>query len=330
MQKDSRAHIYYLIAALVIFSFIGGLYAGNPLILTQVQGNGYLPITRHFTLIIQGTDLRMGPNAVWHAWTYNGTVPGPTLHAKVGDTIVVKVINELNLTHSFHTHLVDYNFSYDGSQANIIGNVGNGSMIPPGGEYTYIFKVNQAGIYYYHCHSSDHHPISYHIHQGLYGAIIVDKPEAQKFDHDWVIFMGEVGPQVSGTGTPPFIMNGKGIPGGEASLMQAYETGGMNSVVSMLNVSLPAFSMKAGETARISVINIGDQIHSFHLHDINIVSEWMIPGQAWPAEVVPLVPGAADSLIIKPTQPGIWLFHCHVVFHADAGMIGVLIVNNSS
>lgn len=327
MQVRARAHVYYLAVVLMIFSFIAGLYIGNPSILVQKQVSSYTPITRHYTLIITGADIKEGPNSVWHAWTYNGTVPGPTLHAKVGDTLVVKVVNKLNLTHSFHTHLIDYNFIYDGSQANVIANQGNGSMVPPGGEYTYIFEVKQAGLYYYHCHSSDHHPISYHIHQGLYGAIIVDEPNSANFDHDWVIFMGEMGPEVSGTGAPPFIMNGKGIPGGEAALMNAYEKAGFNAVVSMLNVSLPAFSMKLGETARISVINIGDQIHSFHLHNINIISEWALPGRPWPAEVVPLVPGAADSVIIKPTQPGIWLFHCHVVFHADAGMIGVLIVN---
>jgi FtsP/CotA-like multicopper oxidase with cupredoxin domain len=39
-----------------------------------------------------------------------------------------------------------------------------------------------------------------------------------------------------------------------------------------------------------------------------------------------LLPGAADSIFVTATQPGIWLFHCHVVFHADAGMIGVILV----
>jgi FtsP/CotA-like multicopper oxidase with cupredoxin domain len=200
-------------------------------------------------------------------------------------------------------------------------------MIPSGKDYTYNFQITDAGIYYYHCHSSDQHPISYHIHQGLYGAIVVDEMSAPKVDHDWVIMMGEVGPRVTGTGAPGFIMNGIGIPGGEAALMDTYSNRGFDGVKSMINSTLPAFSMKLGETARLSVINIGDQVHSFHVHNIKMISEWYFPGKTWPAEVVQLVPGAADSVFITPTQSGVWLFHCHVVFHADAGMIGVIIVS---
>jgi len=38
---------------------------------------------------------------------------------------------------------------------------------------------------------------------------------------------------------------------------------------------------------------------------------------------LPLLPGLADTLQFTFTQPGFWLFHCHVVNHADAGMIGI-------
>ncbi len=136
----------------------------------------YIPVTRHYSLIIEGANIQEGPDAVWHAWTYNGTVPGPTSYALVGDTIIVTVYNHLDLIHSFHTHLVNYNFSSDGSQANVIAGIGAGSMIAPGQNYTYYFNATYAGIFYYHCHSSDKFPISYHIAQGFYGVIMVDDP----------------------------------------------------------------------------------------------------------------------------------------------------------
>ncbi len=77
---------------------------------------------------------------------------------------------------------------------------------------------------------------------------------------------------------------------------------------------------------RVSVINIGDQIHSFHAHNVNHISEQAMPGRIWPANVLPLVPAAADTLRFTFTKPGLWLFHCHVVAHADAGMIGLFVI----
>jgi FtsP/CotA-like multicopper oxidase with cupredoxin domain len=41
---------------------------------------------------------------------------------------------------------------------------------------------------------------------------------------------------------------------------------------------------------------------------------------------MPAVPGTADTLQLTFTEPGLWLFHCHVVAHADAGMIGLFVV----
>ncbi len=287
----------------------------------------YFPVTRHYTLIIEGANIQEGPDAVWHAWTYNGTVPGPTLYAFVGDTIVVTVINHLDLIHSFHTHLVNYNFSYDGSQANVIAGIGVGSMIAPGQNYTYYFNATYAGLFYYHCHSSDKYPTSYHIAQGLYGLIIVDDPyHMPKIADDFVVTMGELGPQVTGTGAAPYIMDGIGFPGGEGALMNLYAAQGFSGVAATINKTLLTFEAKVGETIRFDVIDVGELVHSFHLHDAEIISEFANPGQPVPDAVLGLEPGTADSVLVTLTQPGIFLFHCHVVEHADAGMIGILIV----
>ena len=288
----------------------------------------YVPVVRHYTLIIEGANIQEGPSAVWHAWTYNGTVPGPTLYAYVGDTIIVTVYNHLNLIHSFHTHLVNYNFSSDGSQANVIAGIGAGSMIAPGQNYTYYFNATYAGIFFYHCHSSDKFPISYHMAQGLYGIIMVDQSPAlkPKIADDFVVTMGELGPQVTGTGAAPYIMDGIGFPGGEPALMNLFAAQGISGVEATINKTLLTFEAKVGETIRFDVIDVGELVHSFHLHDAEIISEFANPGQPIPDAVLGLEPGTADSVLVTLTQPGIFLFHCHVVQHADAGMIGILIV----
>jgi nitrite reductase (NO-forming) len=327
VETQEKGHLTYFVAAGLIFAFLVGAVAANPSLLSGLASSSYFPTTRHYTLIIEGTNIQEG-NAVWHAWTYNGTVPGPTLHAWVGDKIVVHVINDLNLIHSFHTHLVNYNFSNDASQANIIVGMGQGSMIMPGQSYTYYFNATYAGVFLYHCHSSDQHPISYHIAQGLYGIIVVDDPKhpPPTLAHDWTVVMSEMGPNVTGTGAAPYIMDGIGFPGGEMALMNLYNSQGIGGIEAQFNKTLLAFVAKVGDTIRFDLANAGNLVHTFHLHDAELISEFQFPGVPYDDADVPLDPAVTDSVIVHLTQPGIYLFHCHVVTHADAGMIGVLVV----
>jgi len=310
-----------------VYTTSGGLLISAVVILTLwLTGNyGSEPAqaetVRDYTLEIVPKDIDYGGGAVWHAWTYNGTVPGTTIRVKVGELLRVKLVNKHNLVHSFHTHLTNYEFKYDGSQANVIGNDGAGAMVPPGGEYTYEFRPTAPGIYYYHCHSADSHHISGHIHQGLYGAIIVEDPDAPPMREE-VLFMAESGHEREGN-APAYIMNGLGLPGGEPVLEQIYKEQGFAAVAAQLNKTVPAFNMTVNSPIKLHVINIGDQIHSFHMHSATHVSLATLDGKPWPANVVPLVPGQADTLLVNFTNPGLWLFHCHVVIHADQGMIGL-------
>ena len=287
---------------------------------------------REYNLEIVPADIDYGGGNLWHAWTYKladapaSTVPGPTLTVTVGEKLRINVKNNLDLVHSLHTHLANYDFEMDGSQANVISGKGAGSMIPPGGEYTYEFEPTEPGIYYYHCHSTDGGlMISQHIRQGLYGAIIVKAPDEPAV-RDEVIFMSEIGHETEGDGVPRYIMNGLGIPGGEHALEQIYRDAGFDAVAAQLNKTVPAFTANVGEEMRVHVINIGDQMHSFHAHNVKHISLGTLQGDQWAGNVLPLVPGAADTLRFTFTKPGLWLFHCHVVNHADAGMIGVFII----
>lgn len=295
--------------------------------LTPGASAGRVPGVETYDLDIRGADIDMGGGAVWHAWTFNGTVPGPLLTVTAGDTLKVHVTNHLKLMHSFHTHLAPYGLDTDGSQVNIIAGTGMGAMIPPGGEYTYLFQPSQPGVYYYHCHSADGgHPILDHIRQGLYGVILVKAPDEAPV-RDEAVMMGERGFDVTGDNAPFFIMNGKGIPGGEHTLEKLYADKGLAGVTEQFGKTVPEIHGKVGEPVRISIVNIGDLAHSFHLHGMNLYSVDALAGRQWPANVVPVLPGAADRVLVTPTESGVWLFHCHVVSHADGGMIGVMVVD---
>ena len=285
---------------------------------------------REYNLEIVPADIDYGNGNVWHAWTFKdadaeaGTVPGPTLEVELGEKLVVNVQNDLDLVHSFHTHFTNYDLSSDGSQLNTITGVGAGAMIPPGESWTYEFVPDRAGIYYYHCHSADGGlTISKHIHQGLYGAIIVKSPDDPANVRDEVLFMSEIGHETEGEDVPVYLMNGLGLPGGEHHLEEIFLEEGIEAVADQFNKTLPVFEGKTGEELRLHVINIGDAIHSFHAHNVSHISLGTLKGNQWPANLVPMVPGQADTLSLTFTKPGLWLFHCHVVGHADAGMIGL-------
>ena len=286
---------------------------------------------REYTLVIEATDIEVSPTAVWHAWTYNGTIPAPTLRVQEGELLKVRVINNHNLTHSFHAHMSNYDPKHDGSPINVITGIGAGSMIPPGGEWTYEYNVDTSGTTFFHDHAaSEGLGIKDHILQGLYGAIIIERdPPKTYIDRDIVVVMSEIGHDVErkSKGPVPFyLMNGMGVPGGEKALEEIFKEKGIDGVVEQFNKTIPVHKAKVGEKVQFHVINLGEQIHSFHLHGHKMISSTTDRGSVITHQTIPLVQGDLETFIITPDKPGIWLYHCHVVGHADAGMIGLFIV----
>ncbi len=81
------------------------------------------------------------------ATTVNGSLPAPTLRWREGDTVTIRVKNRLNEATSIHWHGIILPFQMDGVPG--ISFTG----IAPGETFTYRFKVEQSGTYWYHSHS---------------------------------------------------------------------------------------------------------------------------------------------------------------------------------
>ena len=122
---------------------------------------------------------------VQRVWTFGGTVPGPVIRVKVGDTIRVHLKNppENQLSHSidFHASQVAWNDEM--------------RSIAPGEELLYEWTADYAGVWMYHCGTA---PTLHHIANGMYGMVIVEPREGlSPVDNEFALVQSEwyLGPQ---------------------------------------------------------------------------------------------------------------------------------------
>jgi FtsP/CotA-like multicopper oxidase with cupredoxin domain len=98
----------------------------------------------------------------------NGQVPGPTLRFREGDTVTIRVTNRLRTTTALHWHGLIVPADMDGVPG--VSFAG----IAPGETFTYRFKVNQSGTYWYHAHARFQEQV------GLYGSIVIDPRNGER------------------------------------------------------------------------------------------------------------------------------------------------------
>lgn len=115
------------------------------------------------------------------ATTVNGSIPAPTLRWREGETVTLHVTNHLAEETSIHWHGILLPYQMDG----VPGISFNG--IAPGETFTYHFKVQQSGTYWYHSHSGMQEQT------GLYGSIIIDPANAESIsaDRDYVVQLSD-------------------------------------------------------------------------------------------------------------------------------------------
>ena len=115
------------------------------------------------------------------AMAINGSVPGPILRWREGDTVTLRVRNRLQQDTSIHWHGIILPANMDG----VPGLSFHG--IAPDGMYEYRFKVQQNGTYWDHRHSGCQEQV------GVYGALVIDakEPEPFSYDRDYVVMLSD-------------------------------------------------------------------------------------------------------------------------------------------
>ena len=247
-------------------------------------------------------------------WTFGGTVPGPMLRVREGDTVQIRLTNAKT---SHNAHSIDLHA--------VTGPGGGAAVtqIMPGERGDFEWKAMNAGLYVYHC-ATPHVPV--HIANGMYGMILVEPAGGlPAVDREYYVMQGE------------FYTQGRTMAGGlqgfdpEKARDERPEYVLFNGRMGAL-MGDGALKAKTGETVRLFVGNGGPNlISSFHV--IGEIFDRVYPEAAMGSEIkrnvqTTLIPaGGAAIAEFKVDVPGRFLLVDHSISRAmDKGALGSIVV----
>jgi nitrite reductase (NO-forming) len=260
-------------------------------------------------LVITEQEMTVAPGFVQKVWTFNGTVPGPVIRVKVGDTIRIRLVNPATnqLPHSidFHASQVAWNDEM--------------TSINPGEEKLYEWTAEYAGVWMYHCGTS---PALHHIANGMYGMVIVEPAEGlPPVDNEFALVQSEwyLGPQ------------------GEITNLDkaAAAAPGPDFVVfnGVANQYLDApLTVGTGESVRVFVLDAGPSMDS-SFHIVGTIFDTVIKeGVAlhkgntgsWGAQAMDLSPAQGGIVEFTTAEDGLYPIVTHAFNFVGRGALGLI------
>ena len=285
--------------------------------------------TRHFTLIAQENVLVniTDEGQQFLAWTFNGSIPGPTLRMTEGDSVAIMVINNgtNKLPHSLHMHSIH--------PGTMDGVTGNGGAILPGHNFTYTFTAGPAGVYPYHCHVN---PIADHINRGLYGVMIIDPSEGREPMPEMTMLMNgyDLNYEQEGQTTLPDVNKSNPLK----FVADVNDTERDNEVYTVNGFAFGymkhPIQLDKGETYRIYLVNMleFDLVNSFHVHGMmfKYIPSGTLDSSPVTTDIVTLGEGDRGIIEMTATQPGSFMFHAHQSEFTDLGWMGMFNVKEKT
>ena len=251
---------------------------------------------REFTIIAEDTKvMEISPGVFFNAWTYNGTVPGPTIRVTEGDLVRVKFINNGEKSHTMHFHGI-HPAEMDGVF----------EIVGQGGQFTYEFIAAPAGVHLYHCHVM---PVEEHIARGLYGVYIVDPKESRPPADEMVM-----------------VLNGFDTDFDTENNFYAANT------IPFYYQNNP-IQINKNELVRVYVMNIleFDQINNLHMHgnlfDYYPTGTYRVPSAY--TDMITFSQGDRGIMEFVYQYPGKYLIHAHKVEFSEKGWVGIFQVNDN-
>lgn len=252
----------------------------------------------------------IAPGIVNNYWTYDGTVPGPMMRVREGDTVTLTLSNDET---SLHPHNIDLHA--------VTGPGGGGAvtLVQPGETKSFKWKALHPGLYVYHCATPN---ISTHNAHGQYGMILVEpKGGMDPVDKEFYVMQGELY-TVGGIGKKGLVaFDSKGLVKGDAT----YVT--FNGRIE----GAPRMKAQVGDKIRMYVGNGGvNLISSFHV--IGEIFDRVYPEAAMGknsavfenVQTTAVLPGGAAIVEFTVDVPGNYILVDHALARMNKGAWAIL------
>ncbi|KAK7183195.1 hypothetical protein DPSP01_011427 [Paraphaeosphaeria sporulosa] len=240
------------------------------------------------------TDVTVAPDGVSRtAMAVNGSIPGPTIFADWGDTVVVHVTNSLTDSQngtSIHWHGIRQNYTND--QDGVVSI----TQCPtaPSEQITYTWRATQYGSSWYHSH------FALQAWEGIFGGIVINGPATANYDEDLgMLFLNDWDHQTvdelyisAESSGPPTLDNGL-ING-----TNTYDEGGFRYNV----------SFTSGTSYRMRLVNAAVDTHfkfSIDNHTLQVIASDLVPITPYETTVLDIGMGQRYDVIITADQASV-------------------------
>jgi nitrite reductase (NO-forming) len=251
-------------------------------------------------------DITVAEGFVVHAWTFGGTVPGPTLRAKVGDTINVNLTNQGQMSHSIDFHASETAMNHQMVE------------IAPGETFTYTFKANFAGVWMYHCGTA---PTLHHIANGMFGMVIVEPRDGlPEVDQEFALVQSE------------WYLGAQKEP---VSYEKANQTAAAPDFVVFNGIANQyadnPIAIETGKKVRVFVLDAGPSVDSSY-HVVGTIFDqvikegiWLRSGNegSWGSQAVDLAPAQGAIVEFTAVEDGMYPFVTHAFNLVTHGALGI-------
>ncbi len=264
------------------------------------------------TLEVEDVVAEVAPGATQRLWTFGGTAPAPTLRGKVGDRFEITLVNNGDMGHSIDFH------------ASQIAPDEVMRTIEPGESLTYTFVAQRAGAWLYHCSTA---PMSLHIANGMAGAVIIDPPDLQDVDREYVIVQSEM------------------YLGAQGDIADSEKIGDERPDLVVFNGHATQYrdhplEAHVGERVRVWVVDAGpSRASSFHIvggqfDTVYYEGAYQLggpesDGEVGGAQALALQPGQGGFVELEFPEEGHYPFVSHIMVDAERGAYGLFHVTPS-
>ena len=264
--------------------------------------------THDIDLVIEEKEMTVANGFVQKVWTFGGSVPGPVIRVRVGDTVRVHLKNP---TTNQLPHSIDFHASQVAWNDEMVS-------IAPGEELLYEWKADYAGVWMYHCGTA---PALHHIANGMYGMVIVEPQEGlPAVDSEFAFVQSEwyLGPQRD-------LVNLEKA----SAAAPAPDYVVFNGVANQY--SDHPLEIGTGERVRVFVLNAGPSVDS-SFHVVGTIFDTVIKegsvltrGNAgnWGAQAVDLAPAQGAVVEFQTAEDGMYPMVTHAFNFVGRGALGV-------